>query len=202
MGTDWRDNNPAVEPVVEIYQGERTSYEKEAAPLAADPARDAAEIKTSGYEPAGMVSNAWAKGYKLGAIASSDHVSTHLSYAMVYTDDYSRQGILDAIRRRHTYGAMDNILLDVRMGTALMGDEIAVTRPVPLRVYAVGTASVARVSVIKDNQVIYATEPNHAEVRFAFNDTGDMKGRHFYYVRLEQEDGKLAWSSPVFVNYP
>ena len=57
------------------------------------------------YNAAGMVTNAWAKGYKLGVIASSDHSSTHISYAMVYADDASRQGILDAIRQRHTYGA-------------------------------------------------------------------------------------------------
>ena len=27
MGTDWRDNDPKVEPIVEIYQGHRNSYE-------------------------------------------------------------------------------------------------------------------------------------------------------------------------------
>jgi hypothetical protein len=27
MGTDWRDNDPQVEPVVEIYQGMRQNYE-------------------------------------------------------------------------------------------------------------------------------------------------------------------------------
>ena len=37
MGTDWRDNDPAVEPVVEIYQGGRQSYEKEGGPAPPDP---------------------------------------------------------------------------------------------------------------------------------------------------------------------
>ncbi len=32
MGTDWRDNDPTVEPIVEIYQGDRNSYEMEEAP--------------------------------------------------------------------------------------------------------------------------------------------------------------------------
>ena len=27
MGTDWRDNDPQMEPVVEIYQGDRQNYE-------------------------------------------------------------------------------------------------------------------------------------------------------------------------------
>ena len=32
MGTDWRDNDPTVEPVVEIYQGHRHNYEHPGAP--------------------------------------------------------------------------------------------------------------------------------------------------------------------------
>ena len=35
MGTDWRDNDPEVEPLVEIYQGDRVSAEHEGAPKAA-----------------------------------------------------------------------------------------------------------------------------------------------------------------------
>ena len=35
MGTDWRDNDPEVEPLVEIYQGDRVSAEYEGAPKAA-----------------------------------------------------------------------------------------------------------------------------------------------------------------------
>src|SRR5262249_48117433 len=34
MGTDWRDNDPEVEPIVEIYQGDRMSYEMQEAPRA------------------------------------------------------------------------------------------------------------------------------------------------------------------------
>ena len=48
---------------------------------------------------------------------------------MVYTADRTRQGILDAIRKRHTYGATDNIILDVRMGEHFMGDEFALAAP-------------------------------------------------------------------------
>jgi hypothetical protein len=35
MGTDWRDNDRDLEPVVEIYQGCRTNYEHEGAPRSA-----------------------------------------------------------------------------------------------------------------------------------------------------------------------
>ena len=48
MGTDWRDNDPAVEPIVEIYQGDRMSYEHEGAPRAGyDPKSQLLEVEFS-----------------------------------------------------------------------------------------------------------------------------------------------------------
>lgn len=201
MGTDWRDNDPFLEPVVEIFQGCRTSYEQLGAPYVAREPEDAAHMKRAGFEPLGMVSNAWAKGYKLGVIASSDHGSTHISYAMVYTEEFSRQGILEAIRKRHTYGATDNILLDVRMGPYFMGDEFKLSKPLPLRIKARGTRPIARVDIIKDSKLVYSTEPRKAEIEFQFTELGELAGRHYFYVRLMQEDGMIAWSSPMFINY-
>ena len=77
MGTDWRDNDPELEPVVEIYQGARTSAEHPGAPLAS--AEDRTDLWAGSYRPLGFVWEAWAKGYKLGVQASSDHISTHTS---------------------------------------------------------------------------------------------------------------------------
>jgi hypothetical protein len=201
MGTDWRDNDPNLEPVVEIFQGARTSYEKLGFPYVAAAGKDDQHMSVAGYEPAGMVNNAWAKGYKLGIITSSDHGSTHISYAMVYTADPSRQGVLDAIRKRHTYGATDNIILDVRMGRAFMGDEVKTSKPLPIAVKARGTAPVSRVEIIRDSEIVYTAEPKSASISFQYLDKADLSTRHYYYVRLMQEDGQIAWSSPFFVNY-
>jgi hypothetical protein len=148
-----------------------------------------------------MVSNAWAKGYLLGVEASSDHGSTHISYTLVYTADPTRQGVLNAIRQRHTYGATDNIIMDVHMGEHFMGDEFALAAAAPIRVKARGTRSVAKVDIIKDNNVVYSTAPKKQSVDFEFVDKGPVTGRHFYYVRLMQEDGMIAWTSPFFINY-
>ena len=201
MGTDWRDNDPNLEPVVEIYQGARSNSESLDAPFAPHAPRDEALMKQAGYQPEGMVSNAWAKGYKLGIITSSDHNSTHISYACVYTDDPSRQGVLNAIRKRHTYGAMDNIVLDVRMGDRFMGDEFALSAAQPIKIHVRGTRAIAMVEIIKDNKVIYSTQPAKQIVDFQFTDKGPVAGRHFYYVRVRQDDEMLAWSSPFFINY-
>ncbi len=45
-----------------------------------------------------------------------------MSYGIVLTDDLSRQGIIDAFKRRHCYAATDNIILEFRCGKHIMGD--------------------------------------------------------------------------------
>lgn len=203
MGTDWRDNDPQVEPVVEIYQGHRHNYEHSGAPRSATP-----ETQIGGYQPAGFVWNAWARGYRLGVQSSSDHVSTHMSYAVAIAEAASREALLEAFRKRHTYAATDNIVLDVRAGEHLMGDEFTSSEPVRLRVRAIGTGPIRRVVVIKNNGYVYETAPRDREVDFTWQDVNTPaqprqapSSLHYYYVRLEQDDGQLAWSSPIWVRY-
>src|SRR6185437_11143836 len=135
MGTDWRDNDPDVEPVVEIYQGCRHNYEHFGAPRSAT-----AETQIGGYQPSGFIWNALAKGYRLGFESSSDHVSTHISYGVLFAKDTSRQAIIDAFKARHCYAATDNIVLVVRSGSHLMGDSFETKERPTLSIEAEGTA--------------------------------------------------------------
>ncbi len=157
MGTDWRDNDPKVEPFVEIFQGHRNSYEHLGAPRVARRPGEA----IGGFRPLGMVWNALAMQYRLSFQSSSDHISTHISFAIAITEDRSREAIFDAFSKRHCYAATDNILLDVRIGEHLMGDEFAADGPVRLKVMAHGTRPIARVDIIKDFMYVYSTEPHN-----------------------------------------
>jgi hypothetical protein len=82
-----------------------------------------------------------------------------------------------------------------------MGDEFPLAKALPLRVKVRGTRAVAKVDVIKDSKVIYSTSPNKQNVEFEYTDKDSVAGRHYYYVRAQQEDEMLAWSSPMFINY-
>ncbi len=199
MGTDWRDNDPALDPLVEIYQGDRHNYEHKNAPRGV---RDGEERRAiGGFQEAGMVWNAWKKGYKLGVIASSDHFSTHISYAMIYTPAQDRQSIFDSMKKRHAYGATDNIVLEFRMGKHFMGDMFRASGRQKIQVKAIGTAPIRTIHLIRDAAYIYKTEPGSKEANFWFSDNEAGPGEHWYYVRLEQADGELAWSSPIWVTY-
>ena len=119
MGTDWRDNDPQVEPVVELYRGLRQNYEHLGAPRSATKA----EESIGGWKPAGFVWEAFRRGYKLGYQASSDHISTHISYGVVFAEERTRQWVLKGFKRRHCYAATDNMLLVVTCGRKhLMGE--------------------------------------------------------------------------------
>ena len=203
MGTDWRyHDSEALRPWSRSSRViARTTSKKARRCRQRSPA---AEDAPGGYRPAGFVNNALAKGYTLGTIASSDHYSTHYSYAMVYTSSHSReQGILDAIRRRHTYGATDNIILDVWMGNHFMGDRFRTAEALPIRVKVRGTDEVDKVHIIRDGGVLYTHRPGEQEADFQFTDTdfGKAGSTHYYYVRVEQYDGQVAWGSPMWVDY-
>jgi hypothetical protein len=203
QGTDWRDNDPALEPMVEIYQGFESNYEHAGAPRA----WKEGEAKVhQGERPAGYVWNAWAKGYKLGVQASSDHISTHSSYACIVVEDFSRQGLLDAMRKRHSYAATDQIVMDYRMatedkGSFLMGDILETRSRPKLIVKVLGTAAIKQIDVIKNNTYIYKVSPNTKTADFEYVDTSIAAGESYYYVRAEQTDGQLAWSSPIWVRF-
>jgi hypothetical protein len=197
MGTDWRDNNADVEPVVEIYQGCRHNYEYSGAPRS-----PTEETQIGGYRPKGFVWNALEKGYRLGFQSSSDHVSTHISYAVVLTDDISRQGIIDAFKKRHSYGATDNIVLDVRSGDHVMGDSFTTAKRPTLDIHVQGTGPIAKVHVIRDNKYVYTAEPKEGKTTLHYTDMDAQQGKtHYYYVRVEQSDGNLAWASPLWIAY-
>ncbi len=197
MGTDWRDNDPDVEPIVEIYQAHRHNYEHFGAPRSATK-----QTQIGGYQPAGFVWNALAKGYRLGFQSSSDHVGTHMSYAIVLTDDPSRQGILDAFRARRCYAATDNIVLIVQSGDHLMGEEFTTDRPPSFEITVKGTAPLGKVHIIRDNKYIYTHTSEDKEATFQYTDADAKPGsKHYYYVRVDQSDGNLAWGSPMWITF-
>ncbi|MEZ5355329.1 MAG: DUF3604 domain-containing protein [Bryobacteraceae bacterium] len=196
-GTDWRDGDPKAEPVVEIFQGLRGSYEEAKTPAKAGGG--------AGYQE-GFVWNAWAKGRKLGVIASSDHNSTHQSYACVYAPALTPRAILDAIKQRLTYAATDNIVVRFAAIGAdgvghKMGAEMSTAAPPRLEIDVDGTAPIVKLELIRNGAVIHSRTPGASSARFSYVDSAPRSGESYYHVRLVQENRQIAWSSPVWIRY-
>ena len=151
MGTDWRHNNERAERLVEMFQGNRDSYEYLGAPrgATADLIQVGGYITSGAIRPKGFIWNALEKGYKMGFIASSDHRSTHMSYAAVYTPERSYAGMWDSLYARRTYAATDNIIVDFQSDGHAMGEEFSTSRIPRIDVRVIGTANIQQIDIIK-----------------------------------------------------
>jgi hypothetical protein len=202
MGTDWRDNDPVVEPIVEIYQGDRMSYEHEGAPRAGyDKDSGKEPINVAGWYPKGFINLALEKGYKLGFQASSDHWSTHISFFVILAEKNDRQSLLEAVKKRHCYGATDNIVVDLRSGANVQGDELKTREAPALQMTVLGTADLDKIDVMKDSKVVHTIRPKGREYRGAWTEPNPAQGTHYYYIRVLQADGEIAWASPLWIDY-
>lgn len=221
MGTDWTafterfgQVNHAVENVLEIYQGARVSYEGLGAPqptvgLLANQAYNPAASITLARPPAairsftdkdtGVYQNALAQGQKLGVFANSDHISTHTSYGGVYVKEFNREGIIEALNARRTIAATDKIFVEFTCGGHLMGSEIELSGKPELAFSIEGTSAISKVTIVRNEQDLKAFEPNAKEFRSSFTDDSPAAGENRYYLRVQQDDGNMAWSSPVWV---
>ena len=83
-----------------------------------------------------------------------------------------------------------------------MGDEFNADGPVQLKVLVHGTGPIARVDIIKDFVYVYSTEPKTAAGRVRVDRRREARpaGLSWYYVRAIQDDGELAWGSPIWVH--
>ena len=201
QGTDFRDNDPEVEPLLEIFQGYRASYEYMGAPLAASPRK--LREQRSGFNPLGYWWNALRKGYKMGVQASSDHWSTHISYACILAEEFTRESMFEALKKRHAYGATDNIVLDFQAEvdgkSYIMGDIINSQSAPKLKIRAIGTGRIKQVVIVKNQEFVYTGHPNSDETTFEFVDRDFEPGSNYYYLRVVQDNNMVAWSSPIWV---
>ncbi|MBI2301816.1 MAG: hypothetical protein HYU66_23170 [Armatimonadetes bacterium] len=188
--TDWSYTDELKQPVAEIFQA-RESYEADTAPR-----------RTANGWPGYFIQDAWAKGIRIGVIASPDHGGGK-GKAGVLVDRLTREAVLDACRARHTWGSTAaKIAVAMTVDGHLMGDIVRQPQVGPVRVKVVVSAvsPVAVTRIIRNNQVVYSFGGPGPELSFEYLDNAPLNADSYYYVRVEQQDGELAWSSPVWLD--
>ena len=171
MGTDWRDNDPLAEPVVEIYQGDRNNYECEEAPRAITAATH--RRACAGGEvihPQGFVWNALAKGYRFGFESSSDHISTHSSYARRAGGEAraARRSSRPSAPAAATPPPTTSCWWSSAASTSWARSSPPPGKPT-LDIRAVGTAPIAKLDIVRNNHFVYSKTPNTAPVEPAMD---------------------------------
>ena len=63
-----------------------------------------------------------------------------------------------------------------------------------------GTNAIKQMDIVKNQKFVYTSRPGTKQSTFEFTDKEFDSAPAYYYLRVLQEDGQLAWSSPVWVN--
>jgi len=180
------------------------------------------------FNPHNSVRAGLNKGYRLGIVASGDSHDClpgnstwmrlrrgyHNGLVAVYADELTRETVFDALWNRCCYATTGTrIILDFHVNNAHMGQELTEasdrqTRTV--KVQTTGTDKIAELVVVRNGEEMNRTNPDTAETALEWTDIDDFDavalsgfdGRPFiyYYLRVTQTDGEIAWSSPVWVS--
>ena len=207
---NWEYHNPKFEPVAEIFSvwGSSERY-------------DGPDRSTfSDHVPGTFLVDALRRGHRLGFIASSDSHDGHPGSAeawtglalrpkpygsglmAVYAEELTREAVVDALRRRRVYAVTGaRILLGFWVAGHFMGEETHLKhgdRP-EIRAMIEGTFSLESLEIVRDGQVIWRQSGEGKKAEILQTDEPLAAGLHFYYLRVRQGDGEMAWSSPVWL---
>lgn len=160
------------------------------------------------------VQEALAGGLRLGIVAGSDRhdypVDERVHPLSVYpggltgvwADELTDEALWRSLWNRRVYGTSGaRIVLELFIDGLPMGTEYLGGSDPLLSGRVIGTVPLRKVELLRHDMRGYGTAWYHLggeEVSFEFVDEG-VQGEAFYYLRVEQEDGHWAWSSPVWL---
>lgn len=201
---DFEMHDPALERLIEVQQDRRGNYE-----YAGCPGEYGTVVPLQAKEHnvrGGYVADALQKGLRLGLCAGGDHMG--ISMSGVLAQALESEAIFDALHRRQCYGttgaaivldvkaAAERATGDVTMGATLHNPQAS---PFTVTVQVQGTAPVESIDLISAGQVLAGeAEVGRRQARVRFALPGDALPE-YYYVRVMQEDGQMAWSSPIWI---
>jgi len=133
--------------------------------------------------------------------AHDDHIPGSKGLTAVITDSLNRKSIFDAIKRRHTYATTGGkkIILSFQSHKNIMGDSVfhQIGKAKHFKFSCIGTTDIQLIEVIKNNNVIHTFSPDNIEYSAEFYDIDSIYFT-YYYLRITQSDGNMAWSSPIY----
>ncbi len=199
IGTDWSYvPDPVIEPITEIMSVHGSSE-----------ARDSPQRIYSSI-PGNFVRDVLDRGMRFGFIGSGDSHDghpglTHLAgpqggLAAILADELTRESVLEAMRARRVYATNgERILLRASLSGHRMGSTLEEGGTYELRVHVVGTGPLSAVDVIHSGE-LYSIDCGGEQEVILPTLAAELEAGDYLYVRVRQENGGLAWSSPFYVD--
>ncbi|MEM7515504.1 MAG: DUF3604 domain-containing protein [Planctomycetota bacterium] len=218
VATDWSiPPDPALEPVTEIMSVHGSSEAVDS------PSR------VRGFLRGNAVRDALDRGYRLGFVGSGDSHDGHPGLphlnptygwrpatevrgqksperlgqggvTAVFASELSREAVLQALRERRCYATSGpRILLSVQLAGAEMGQVLKKPKGLEtLHVQVHGTRGLRSLELIRGGKIVQTLSPSSDQATWSVA-LEDLRGGEYVYVRVVQEDGGLAWSSPIWI---
>lgn len=137
----------------------------------------------------------------------------------VIATEHTRSAIAEALYQRSCYATTgERIIVGISLAGQGMGKELSTTEKPGLLInrhitgYVAGTTNLVKIEIIRNGKVIHTYEPDEGySYEFAFDDMDPLEkvaiksndkrpSFVYYYIRVTQEDGHMAWSSPIWVD--
>lgn len=138
----------------------------------------------------------------------------------IIAPEHTRASLAEALYQRSCYATTgERMIVGLYLAGQGMGKELSTTEKPGLMInrhltgYVAGTSDIVKVEIIRNGKVIHTYEPDTGySFDFAFDDPSPLdkvvipsKDKRppfvFYYIRVTQEDGHMAWSSPIWIDY-
>ena len=213
---EWPVVNDEAEPLVEIYS-KWGSHEWRGAPLAVQGGRKKAYVLNAlrrGHRlgfVGGRNSHYGMPGSEVDETPRDKLACARPGLTAVFCEDLTRETLFDALRTRRCYATTGaRIVADFSVNDEPAGGQIVVNRDAQrqLSIEVHGTAPIDRVDIVRNEMVVHTLKGNGPDLTADWTDEPEMPtilvtepGGYwlfgFYYIRVCQTDGHIAWLSPV-----
>ncbi len=228
---DFEDFSPEYERVAEIYNSwgssECAAKAGNISPIAGSGKNCIAESAEGSLQKAlnagcrfGFVAGGHDDRGPYSQLFDSEQVQYPAGMTAILAKEHSRSSLIDALQNRSCYATTgEKIILGFHIAQFGMGSEIDTkTRPGleynrHISGYAIGTKPIAQATLIRNGTDWSTLEVKNGIVEFEVDD-GELLGQIalnpkkegvtpfvYYYLRIVQEDGHIAWSSPIWVTH-
>ncbi len=223
---DFKHHDPEHERLIEIFQV-RGSYENSEEDGNPVPECGAVPPNPVGYISRALAMG-WRVGFTAGGDDHVGHAGTDFPQGAcqykaglmgVLTPDLTREAIWEAMWNRRVIATTGpRMILRYELNGSPMGSELNVgvnpdlldQRQVDIEFH--GTAPVQHIDIIRNNQVIQTYSGQGLDCELSWQDDAPLDEvwlppakfcPHpfcFYYVRVVQSDGEVAWASPIWLD--
>lgn len=227
---DFKDFDPEFERVVEIYNAwgssECTAKEGNLRPICTDGKKGVGETAVGSIQNAllrncrfGFVAGGLDDRGMYADLFEGDQVQYSPGLTGIVATEHTRTAVMEALYNRSCYATTgERMIVGLYIAGSPMGSELSTVSKHGLLVnrhitgYVSGTTKLKTVEIIRNGKVIHVIKPDGYSCNFTYDDmvalekvVTDAKDKKppfvYYYIRATQQDGHIAWSSPIWVDY-